>query len=370
MNSDRECPMSLNERTLFAMPACSRRVMFAVLGLCVVGGIMAQAGESESPFRGKTVRIVVGAAAGGGFDAYSRLVAAHIARNLPGNPTVIVQNMTGAGSLLAANYIANVAPKDGTVIGMVNPGIVTDSLFLPDRFKFNARKMKWIGNALRETHVATAWHTSPITSFDQVFQSDFLVVNVPPRSRTGGVDEYLNQMNLVAQQLRSSPIRRVVFISSTAVYPDLNKTVGENDGDPSSALYIAEQIFLNMKSRTTTVIRFAGLVGPGRHPGRFLSGKEVGGATTPVNIIHLDDCVAITRKILKAKINEHMVFNACADLHPTRKEFYAKMAELLRVPAPFFNDSVAAFKIVDSSRLKKFLNYEFIYNDPMQMDFQ
>jgi nucleoside-diphosphate-sugar epimerase len=205
---------------------------------------------------------------------------------------------------------------------------------------------------------------------DDFFQSDFLVVNVPPRSRTGGVDEYLNQMNLVAQQLRSSPIRRVVFISSTAVYPDLNKTVGENDGDPSSALYIAEQIFLNMKSPMTTVIRFAGLVGPGRHPGRFLSGKEVGGATTPVNIIHLDDCVAITRKILKAKINEHMVFNACADLHPTRKEFYAKMAELLRVPAPFFNDSVAAFKIVDSSRLKKFLNYEFIYNDPMQMDFQ
>jgi tripartite-type tricarboxylate transporter receptor subunit TctC len=184
MNSDRECPMSLNERTLFTMPACSHRVLFAVLGLCVVGAIMAQAGESESPFRGKTVRIVVGAAAGGGFDAYSRLVAAHIARNLPGNPTVIVQNMTGAGSLLAANYIANVAPKDGTVIGMVNPGIVTDSLFLPDRFKFDARKMKWIGNALRETHVATAWHTSPITSFDQVFQRDFLVAGSGGSSST------------------------------------------------------------------------------------------------------------------------------------------------------------------------------------------
>src|SRR5262245_47626702 len=106
-------------------------VMFiALLGAALPG----LAAESQTSFRGKTVRIVVGAAAGGGFDAYSRLIAAHIGKQLPGNPSVVVQNMMGAGALIAANYIANVGPKDGTVIGAVNPGIVTDSLFFPDRF--------------------------------------------------------------------------------------------------------------------------------------------------------------------------------------------------------------------------------------------
>ncbi len=134
-----------------------------------------RAAEPEASFRGKTVRIIVGASAGGGYDAYARLLAAHLGRNMPGNPSVIVQNMAGAGSLLASNYIANVAPKDGTVIGAVNPVIVTDSLFHPDRFRFDSRKVKWIGSALRETHVATAWHLAPVQTFDQVFQKDFLV---------------------------------------------------------------------------------------------------------------------------------------------------------------------------------------------------
>jgi nucleoside-diphosphate-sugar epimerase len=205
---------------------------------------------------------------------------------------------------------------------------------------------------------------------EDFLQGDFLIINIPPRSRTGDVGEYLRQMNLTAHKLRSSPVRRVVFISSTAVYPDLNRTVNEDDADPSSALYKAERIFLNMKSPAITVIRFAGLVGPGRHPGKFLSGRTTGGATAPVNIIHLDDCVGIVRKTLKAKIDEHVIFNACADLHPTRKEYYSKMAELLNLPAPVFNDSDIAFKIIDNSRLKKILEYEFIHKDPMQMDFQ
>jgi hypothetical protein len=137
--------------------------------------ISAFAAEPAPSFRGKTVRIIVGTSAGGGFDAYARLLGAHLNRHIPGAPSVIVQNMSGAGSLVAANYIANVAPKDGTVIGAVNPAIVTDSLFYPDRAKFDARKVKWIGSALKETHVATAWHLAPVQKFDEVFQREFLV---------------------------------------------------------------------------------------------------------------------------------------------------------------------------------------------------
>lgn len=151
------------------------RVLAVMLTALLGAALPALGAEPQAAFRGKTVRLIVGAAAGGGFDAYSRLIAAHIGKNLPGNPSVVVQNMTGAGALIAANYIANVGPKDGTVIGAVNPGIVTDSFFFPDRFKFDPRSVKWIGNALRETHVATAWHASPLQTFEQVFQREFLV---------------------------------------------------------------------------------------------------------------------------------------------------------------------------------------------------
>ena len=136
---------------------------------------MAAAEDAAALYQRKTVRIIVGASAGGGFDTYARIIAQHLGPHLPGNPPVIVQDMTGAGSLLAANYISNVAPKDGTVIGAVNPAIVTDALFYPTRVKFDARKVRWIGSALRETHVALAWHTSPILTFDDLFQHELVV---------------------------------------------------------------------------------------------------------------------------------------------------------------------------------------------------
>ena len=150
-------------------------VLLLLFLTAVFASTPSRAAEPDGSFRGKTIRIIVGAAAGGGYDAYARLLAAHLGRHIPGNPSVIVQNMTGAGSLLATNYIANVAPKDGTVIGAVNPVIVTNSLFYPDRVRFDTRKLKWIGSALRETHVATAWHLAPVQTFDEVFQKDFLV---------------------------------------------------------------------------------------------------------------------------------------------------------------------------------------------------
>ena len=150
----------------------------AVATLACAAGITASsawAQDSANLFRGKTIRVIVGASAGGGFDAYSRIIAEHLGTHLPGRPTVIVQNMAGAGSLTAANYIANVAPKDGTVIGAVNPLIVTNALFYPDRFKFDARKVKWIGSALRETHVATVWRKSPVQNFGDVFRRELVV---------------------------------------------------------------------------------------------------------------------------------------------------------------------------------------------------
>lgn len=157
------------------MTAHPLRSIFLALSLLAA---TIHAGHAQTPavsFKGKTIRIIVGASAGGGFDTYSRIIAEHLGRHIAGNPQIIVQDMPGAGSLSAANYISNVAPKDGTVIGAMNPAIVTDALFYPDRVKFDATRVKWIGSALRETHVALAWHTSRIARFDDVFRQQFVV---------------------------------------------------------------------------------------------------------------------------------------------------------------------------------------------------
>jgi tripartite-type tricarboxylate transporter receptor subunit TctC len=151
------------------------RLVLAVACLAGLTAAPARAQDATNLFRGKTVRVIVGASAGGGFDIYSRIIAEHLGKHLPGRPTVIVQNMVGAGSLTAANYIANVAPKDGTVIGAVNPLIVTNALFYPERFKFDARKVKWIGSALRETHVAMVSRKSQVQNFADLFRRELVV---------------------------------------------------------------------------------------------------------------------------------------------------------------------------------------------------
>lgn len=131
--------------------------------------------EGRAAFEGKQIRMIVGSAPGGGYDLYARTVAAHLRQHLPGSPTIVIQNMPGAGSQVASNYLYNVAPKDGTVIGAIDPLISTDSLFYPDRAKFDPRQFGWLGSALRETHVGVVWSTSPVKTFDDVFKTELVV---------------------------------------------------------------------------------------------------------------------------------------------------------------------------------------------------
>ena len=118
--------------------------------------------QEEAFFKDKTIRVIVGSAPGGGYDAYARLVSDHMRRHIPGNPQIVVQNMPGAGSLVATNHIANVAPKDGTVIGAINAAMTTQPLLKPDQAKFDPRKMNWIGSTLREFHIGLVRANSPV----------------------------------------------------------------------------------------------------------------------------------------------------------------------------------------------------------------
>jgi tripartite-type tricarboxylate transporter receptor subunit TctC len=124
----------------------------------------------EKPFN-----IYIGYSAGGGYDVYGRVLGRYINKHLPGNPTVIVNNMPGAGSMRLANWLYNVAPKDGNVIGTFARGIAFDTLLGQPGAQFDATKYNWIGSANDEVSVCVAWHTSGVTSFDQVLQKELVV---------------------------------------------------------------------------------------------------------------------------------------------------------------------------------------------------
>ena len=119
-------------------------------------------------YRGKTVRMIVGFSAGGGYDQYSRLIARHLAKYIPGNPAVIVENMAGAGSIIAANHVFNAAPKDATVIGNISGPIILEQLFGNPAVQFDLAKYRYLAVPVRETYVLVVTRKPGISKFDEV----------------------------------------------------------------------------------------------------------------------------------------------------------------------------------------------------------
>jgi tripartite-type tricarboxylate transporter receptor subunit TctC len=105
--------------------------------------------DSDEFFQGKTVRLVVGTSAGGAMDEWARFIAPHLSRNIPGSPDIVVQNMPGGGTVIAANYIYNIAKPDGLTLGLVNPAIYVDQLLGAKEAKFDWPKLSWIGSPER-----------------------------------------------------------------------------------------------------------------------------------------------------------------------------------------------------------------------------
>lgn len=119
-------------------------------------------------YRGKTVRIIVGFSAGGGYDQYSRLIGRHLSKHLPGNPAIVVENMAGAGSIIAANHIYNAAPKDGTVIGNISGPIVLEQLFGNPAVQFDMAKFRYVAVPVGETYLMIVTRKPGVTSFDEL----------------------------------------------------------------------------------------------------------------------------------------------------------------------------------------------------------
>jgi len=142
---------------------------------CVVAALTlaapARAQSVEEFYRGRTITVLVGFSAGGGYDLYARLLGRHMGRHVPGNPTIVVQNMPGAGSMKATQYVYGVAPKDGLTLATVSRGMVTEPLL--NAANFDPTKLTWLGTITSETSVCATWKTSPVKSWDDMFKREF-----------------------------------------------------------------------------------------------------------------------------------------------------------------------------------------------------
>jgi tripartite-type tricarboxylate transporter receptor subunit TctC len=182
-------------------------VMKLMKVLLVVGllfFVLTPVGSQEPFYKGKTVRVVVGFSAGGGFDVYSRAIARHIHKHLPGNPTVIVENMTGAGSLVAANHIFKVAKPDGLTIGNINGGIFVQQLLGWPGIEFDALKYEHVGVPVKDKSVCVMTQASGVTSFEKWTAS-----KTPLKVGATGPGSATHNVPLILKEALNLPIQLV-----------------------------------------------------------------------------------------------------------------------------------------------------------------
>ena len=149
----------------------------ALLAFCllVLPAVSARADAVSDFFHGKTVTVYIGFTAGGGYDVYGRLIARYMGGHIPGNPTLVAQNMPGAGSLQLANYLYNVAPKDGTAIATFGRGEAVEPLIGNGGARFDASKFLWLGSVANEVSLCAVWQSSPVQRWSEATLKDFTV---------------------------------------------------------------------------------------------------------------------------------------------------------------------------------------------------
>jgi tripartite-type tricarboxylate transporter receptor subunit TctC len=144
----------------------------------------AHADAVEDFYRSKDLTVLVGNPAGGGYDVYARFLARHLGRFIPGQPKVVVSNMPGANGMIMTNHLFNRAVRDGTVIGMPNRSDPTEPLFGNDQARYDPREFNWLGSMNNEVSVCGAWHTTGLSSFEELKTRALIVGSTAPGDDT------------------------------------------------------------------------------------------------------------------------------------------------------------------------------------------
>ena len=198
--------------------------------------------------------------------------------------------------------------------------------------------------------------------------SSVLIINFPPKRIENIETIHPAQIKQIIENTPKSI--KVIFVSSTSVYQNTNGIVNESfNCNPEKAsgvaLVEAERLLRDYFGANLTILRLAGLIGPKRHPGRFLSNKrQLKNPESPVNLIHQKDVIGLIKKILELDCFGELI-NGCSDVHTNRKEFYEKAALELNLPVPVFETtSHESYKVVDNSKGKELLDFTYEFSDP------
>jgi tripartite-type tricarboxylate transporter receptor subunit TctC len=198
-------------------------------------------------YAGKTISLVVGYSAGGGYDIYARMLARHYGRHIPGHPNVIVQNMPGAASMTSVRYLDATAPKDGTAVTMFDPGLITQVL-TADKPVVNFANFQWIGTLLRDIRICYAWAATGIKTFDDMMKRKQFMIGTTAK----GSNAYVN--GAILRNVFKAPVRQI------SGYPGSNEQRlalerGELEGNCGSWTAMPQEWLVNRK--INALLRFS-----------------------------------------------------------------------------------------------------------------
>jgi nucleoside-diphosphate-sugar epimerase len=207
-------------------------------------------------------------------------------------------------------------------------------------------------------------------NFGKLIDSEVIIINIPPRVSQNGEDFHYQQIQNLAKHIlnnfKEKPLPKIIFVSSTSIYPDKNQIATENTEVLENHVLVKVETLLKGSFDKLTILRLGGLMGYDRFPSKYYQNKSVANWATGVNYIHRDDAILLINNILEKNIwNE--TFNICSPIHPTRKEILVKNCEDLGLDWPIFteNSSHENFKIISPEKIISWTNYQFKYANPL-----
>lgn len=200
------------------------------------------------------------------------------------------------------------------------------------------------------------------------FDSEVLIVCLPPKRHAGEHKDYPAKIKKIIDAAKRGSIAKVLMISSTSVYADVNREVlaGElpmPDTEAGEAILHAEEYVKSAYTHNATIVRFSGLIGPGRNLARFFAGKtNISNGLAPINLIHLEDCIKLTEYLI-AEDAFGFTLNASSPDHPSRMDFYSKVAEITGLELPGFIPELVKWKQINGNEPVSKLNYKYLVNN-------
>lgn len=208
---------------------------------------------------------------------------------------------------------------------------------------------------------------NPKNTADFLAESTILIICIPPKMKAVVKTDFVSKMKMFISEIEKSAVKKVIFTSSTAVYPNENQMATEDsptnpETNSGKALLEVERLLLGNTNFQTTIIRLSGLIGKDRHPVYHLSGRQnIQNPAAPINLIHQEDAIGIIEKVILTQ-SWNTIFNGVNPYHPSRKSYYEAKAKSLNLPLPEFETGVSIGKTVCSHKVERILKHIFASN--------